>query len=320
MDLDRRAFLTAGAAGAASLWLPQAGFAGGTPFALVTADLDDHVAAVDLDARRVRRRIPTTPGPRAVDLVQAGRTAVVCHTGEGRVSLIDVADLRVRRVLRGFSAPRYAAARTAADHGFVTDSGTGELVAIDLRRGRVTDRLDLGGPARHVTISPDGSRLWTALGNRADVIAVVDTHDPRRLRLVRRLHQRTPVHDVVFAADGRRVYVTSGVDRRIASHDAASGRRLHAVAAGSAPQHVAVGRAGALVANGDDGTVQWRHGGRVARTAEVPVGSYNIAAAGPYAVTPSLAAGTLAVLRPDARLLAVLEIGQAAHDAGITSR
>ena len=43
------------------------------------------------------------------------------------------------------------------------------MLTIDLGRGRVVHRADVGGPARHLGLSADGRRLWTALGNRAAV-------------------------------------------------------------------------------------------------------------------------------------------------------
>ena len=46
--------------------------------------------------------------------------------------------MRVRRVLGGFSEPRYTV--IAGRYAFVTDSGNGEIATIDLARGRVVHR------------------------------------------------------------------------------------------------------------------------------------------------------------------------------------
>jgi hypothetical protein len=69
--MDRRAFLAA----TASLALApdaSARLAGGTPLALVTADLESHVVAVDLSTGRVVRHVATEAGPRSIESV-AGR-------------------------------------------------------------------------------------------------------------------------------------------------------------------------------------------------------------------------------------------------------
>jgi hypothetical protein len=58
-----------------------------TPTALVTADLESHVVAVDLNTGKVLRRIATAPGPRSIETV--GNLAVVGHTEHGLLTVID---------------------------------------------------------------------------------------------------------------------------------------------------------------------------------------------------------------------------------------
>src|SRR5829696_8134965 len=104
--VDRRTFLAGAAAVPIGLALDPAAFArrvGGTPVALVTADTEAHVAAVELSTGRVLRRIATLAGPRSIE--SNGDTALVAHTSEGAVTLLDAPRLRVRRVLRSFGAP-----------------------------------------------------------------------------------------------------------------------------------------------------------------------------------------------------------------------
>jgi hypothetical protein len=191
--MDRREFLALAAsapfvlAGAASAMREALG--GGTPAVLVTADTEAHVAVVSVRSGRVLRRVPTLEGPRSIEAA-AGRLAVVAHTGEGAVSLLDAGTLRVRRVLRGFAEPRYTAADPFGRYAYVTDSGHGEVAAIDLERGRVVRRTAVGGPARHVSLDPASGRLWTALGSQAPRLALLDVRDPAGPRLAGRLLQR----------------------------------------------------------------------------------------------------------------------------------
>ena len=69
--MRRREFLFAGAVLPLTLTRAERIFAGGTPLALVTADLEAHVAVVDLGARRVVYRLPTEAGPRSIESVRA---------------------------------------------------------------------------------------------------------------------------------------------------------------------------------------------------------------------------------------------------------
>ena len=74
------------------------------------------------------------------------------------VSILDGATLRVRRMIHGFREPRYTAAHPDRRHAYVTDSGTSEVVAVDLERGAAVGRVKLDEWARHVTIDPAGFR------------------------------------------------------------------------------------------------------------------------------------------------------------------
>src|SRR5262245_43816376 len=102
--MDRRAFLalSASLALAPGAW---ARWAGGTPLALVTADLESRVVVVDPATGRVVSHVATEPGPRSIEAVGA-TTALVAHTTRGALSVLERS--RVHRVVRGFSAPRYA--------------------------------------------------------------------------------------------------------------------------------------------------------------------------------------------------------------------
>jgi hypothetical protein len=215
------------------------------PLALATADTESHVAVVEPASGRIVQRLRTLEGPRSIQ----GRPglAVCAHTQLGKVSLIERAGGRVhvRRVLGGFSEPRYTV--LAGRHAFVTDSGTGEVATLELRAGRVVHRAAVGDLARHVTLR--GHTLWIALGSSADAIVGVDVSDPLRPRVIRRLAPRFLAHDVAVAPDGR-LWITAGREPRIALHGGAE------LTADAAPQHVSFGPGRAYVASGDGGSVR----------------------------------------------------------------
>lgn len=318
--MDRRAFLAAAASVPVSLAWHERSRAASVKvsqgpvrrLALVTADLEGHVVAVDLATSRIVERIPTAPGPRSIETV--GDVAVVAHTALGRLSLIDAGSLAVRRTLDGFAAPRYTAANEVL--AYVTDSGRRELVTVDIVRGAVVSRTRLPGPARHVTLTPGGATIWTALGSKAPTIAVLDVSRPRQPRLTHVLRPPFLAHDVVAAPDGDHVWVTSGDRRAIAVYDAGRRRPLELLDAGAPPQHIAFTHDRALVTSGDDGSVHThRLDGRLVRAASVPVGSFNVSVGGRAAVSPSLARGTLTVLGADGRVRSTRRVARAAHDA-----
>src|SRR3954452_14139913 len=169
--MDRRVFIATGAA--AVVFAPRAlGRLGDHDFALVTADEEASLVAVELPGGRVHRYVRTLPKPRSIEAV--GPMAVVAHSEIGAVSLVRGGTLKVEHVLRAFGEPRYTAGHPDGRHAYVTDASRGEVVALDVLRGRILAREPVGALARHITIAPDGRRLWVSLGAKAERIAVVD--------------------------------------------------------------------------------------------------------------------------------------------------
>src|SRR6266511_5169595 len=171
--MNRREFVV----GAASLLLaPRALANTRSPVALVTADEESRLVAVDLATGRILRHITPLASPRSIEAV--GETAVVAHTEIGALSV--VRGFKVAHVLRGFDEPRYTAAHPDGRHAYVTDAKRGEVVVLDVLRGRAAGREQVGARARHVSIDPRGRTLWVALGSKAEEIAVVDVSLPAR--------------------------------------------------------------------------------------------------------------------------------------------
>jgi DNA-binding beta-propeller fold protein YncE len=314
--MKRREFLLAAAATPFALPQLAAGATARHGLVLVTADLAAHIVVVDGATGRVRRRIATREAPRAIERIgRAG--AIVAHTTEGLVSLIDGDNRRVDRVLRGFQHPRYAAVHPRQEFAYVTDSAAGEVAVIDLRRQAVVRRVDVGGPARHVSISTSGTRLWTALGSTASQIAVLDTSAPDHPRLLRRVRPPFLAHDVVNVPHRARVWVTSGDHRRVAIYDRDGSRLRWQMEGAAPPQHVAFVAGRAFVASGDDGSVRVHDAGtgRLQRTTRVPVGSFNVTTGGGRVATPSLERGSIVILDRAGRVLHERHVAASSHDA-----
>ena len=315
--MNRREFLAAGLA-AAPLFqcarLPV--LAAREPLALATADTQAHVVAVSLASHRVVRRIHTIEGPRSIQAGPGG-VAIVGHSAAGAVTLLEGRPPRVRRVLRGFEQPRYTA--FADDHAFVTDSGSGEVAVIDLRRGRVVRRVEVGALARHVTVDPTGRRLWVSLGSSASAISVVDIGNPVRPRVVRTVHPPFLVHDVGFSPSGRRVWLTAGREPRLAIYRADGRGPVRLLRGDRAPQHLTFGPALAYVASGEGRSlhVHSLSDGRLLRAVRIPIGSYSVQRGAGIVLTPSLNTGTLTFLDRRGRVRASPRVAAAAHDACI---
>jgi DNA-binding beta-propeller fold protein YncE len=190
------------------------------------------------------------------------------------------------------------------------------VVAVDVVRGRVVGRAEVGARARHVTIDPSGRRLWVALGSKAERLAIIDVTRPSRPRLVRLLRPPFLAHDVAWTPDGRTVWVSSGDRNELALYRA---RTLEVVARPPAdwpPQHVTFRGPRAYVTSGWNGSLRvYGSDGRSLRRTIVPVGSYNVQQADGWVVTPGLGTGGLCILDPTGRLLRRERIARSSHDA-----
>ena len=271
--MNRREFVVGGLALACA---PRAFAAARSPVALVTADEESRLVVIDLASGKVLRHVPTLASPRSIETV--GETAVVAHSEHGAVSL--VRDLEVVRVLRGFGEPRYTAAHPDGRHAYVTDAARGEVVALDVVRGRVVAREQVGARARHITISPNGR----------DAVGRARLEGARRSRSSMCRIERGRSSS---ARSGRRFSRTMSAGRRTAPRLGELGRpagarglrrahrpRRRAPRGDWPPQHVTFAGRLAYVTSGWSGTVRvHRVDGRELRRNPVPLGSYNVQAA-----------------------------------------
>jgi len=173
---------------------------------------------------------------------------------------------------------RSAAQETTSERWLVASDEPGNrLVMLSTVTGQIVGTIPVGARPRGMTLSPDGRRIFVALGND-DAVAVVDVtsrhvvrqlavgKDPEQVAVspaqgttvyvsneetamatavdvaTHRTRFAVPVgkepEGVAVAPNGRKVYVTGEADSSVTVIDAASGRRLTSFAVGSRPRFV----------------------------------------------------------------------------------
>lgn len=305
--MDRRQFL----AGAAALALAPRALAQPRRLILATADLEARLVAVDLRGGQVVAHVPTHTYPRSIETV--GDRAVVCHSEIGLVSI--VRGLHVEHVIGGFEEPRYTAAHPDGRHAYVTDAKRDDVALVDTHEGRVVARERVGPLARHISLAPDATRLWIALGSKASQVAVVRL-DGVRPRLLRTIAPPALGHDVAFAPDGRHAWVSAGEGRELAVYDLRTGHVVARPAAGWPPQHVTFSSDRAYVTSGWSGSLQVHDlAGEELLSVPVPVGSYNVQQSDGVVVTPALGRGYLTTLNLQGHVTREQKIARSSHDA-----
>jgi DNA-binding beta-propeller fold protein YncE len=288
---------------------------GGEPVALVTAEVQNSLLAVDSSSGRILRRLAVPADPQNVEAND--HTAVVVSTRGRAVTLVDTQRLAVTHVFRGFGSPHIAAISPDGDYAYVTDDTRGQLVVIGLARKRIIHRIFVGFGAHHMAFRPHHHELWIVLGERARSIHIVDTSDPAHPHVKGFFSPPGGLmHDLAFAYGGRRLWITYDDRPTVGVFDVATRRQLFVVPAGSPPQHVAIGRY-AYVTSGNDGRLRiFSVAGRLLGLASTAPGSFNLAIGSDATVlTPSLTTGVLTRLGSTGRRLFQRRVAVAARDA-----
>jgi DNA-binding beta-propeller fold protein YncE len=287
---------------AAALLFPArvAATPGGRPVALVTAETSNEVLAVSLGkyGGHVIRRVHLAD-PLMIAAPVHGPAVVV--NPSGTVTLLAWHSLRPIKAFHSFRSPKVAAVAPNGRFAYVTDERTGDLSVIDLARRVIVGRVFVGALAHHFGISPDGSRIWVALGESARTIVRLNASNPRKPRVIGRFRPRFGAHDVAFAPDGRTVLVTSP-GSTVAAYSAGGRlpRLLWYAGAGRGPGHVVFSGDSALVSSGYGSSLEalsWRSPSAAPHTAEAPYGSFNLATHGGFVVTTSLLTGQVSEFR-----------------------
>jgi len=300
----------------------SAGQTGGTAVAIVTAEHQNEVIAVELSSGNVLRKTSLPADPQNVAaLTGRARTVVVVSTRAGAVTLLDERTLKVVKVLRGFDEPHIVAISPFGKWAYVTDDPRGELDVIALGTRRVVKRLFVGVGAHHLAIGPRGRRMWIALGERATEIAIVDLSRPARPRLLRRFSPSFVVHDLTFSPDGGRVWVTSGAGDAVHVLHARTAKEVWTVRVGAAPQHVvfAETESSAFVTSGYSSRIVKVDGstGRVIASARTPYGSFNLSSSGGLVVTTSLLNGRVTEFDTNLKRLRTVKAADAARAVAV---
>src|SRR5258708_4776983 len=118
--------------------------------------------------------IPVGKGPEGFDLSPDGRELWAAHSGDGRVSIVNLEqkkvvgtiDLQTKRSNRLKFTPDGRLA-------LVSDLDAGEVLVIDVATRQVTKHIPLGKMVEGILLPPDGARAYVAV-NGDNYIAVID--------------------------------------------------------------------------------------------------------------------------------------------------
>jgi YVTN family beta-propeller protein len=118
--------------------------------------------------------IPVGKGPEGFDLSPNGKEVWAANSGDGTLSVIDVASKKVTATLN-FNTKRTNRLKFTPDGKLVliSDDGGGELVVVDTATRKECKRLKVGQGPEGTLVQPDGAKAYVAL-SRDNAVAVID--------------------------------------------------------------------------------------------------------------------------------------------------
>lgn len=288
------------------------------PVALVTSERRNELIAIDARTGRVLHRLRTAADP---ENVVAARLALLVSPAAHTVSVVDPRTLRLVGRTQRFAFPHIPTLSSVPGVGYVSDEAAATITPIRLADAHAAPPVHVGAGAHHMAVSPDGRRLWVALGESASMVVMLDLSRPLRPRVVRRWQPGFAVHDLAFSPSGRDVWMSSADGPEVVVVDARSLRVRMRIVVGPAPQHIAFAGSSAYLTSGYGGRIERVSvaSGRVLARAATPYGSFELDAQGKYVTTASLLTGAVTSFTADLRRRWTETLGPATRDLALVA-
>lgn len=167
--------------------------------------------------------------------IQRGRSGLLYVTCDFPPSLV-VVDPAARKVVRSISVdqdrPHMVAVTEAEDKGYVSNSGSGTVTAVDLRTGKVLKQIRVDGAPMGMAWGRGGQRLYgaTRTGNAVAVI------DPARDELLKKIPVPGEPSRLIATADQKYLLASLGGSGEVAVIDLQDEQEKHRFRVGAAPE------------------------------------------------------------------------------------
>ena len=136
--------------------------------------------------------------------------------GADGIGVVDLASLKLLRVLRGVSDPEQLAVSADGKRLFVASEDTGRGIVLDAVTGKVLASVAVGGEPEGVTLSPDGRFVYMS-SEEDHQIAVIDS---TTIKVVKTFNVGQRPRFTEFSDDGKMAYVSAENDGTITVVDA----------------------------------------------------------------------------------------------------
>ncbi len=204
----------------------------------VTNERSGTLSVIDGASSKVVATVALGKRPRGIKLSHDGKLLLVALSGSpiagpgvdesklppadkgaDGIGVVDIASLKLLRVIRGVSDPEQLAVSDDGKHLFIASEDTGTAIVIDVKDGTRSASIPTGGEPEGVSLSPDGKQVYVT--SEADHrVSVIDTAS---LQVVRRIEVGQRPRFTAFSADGKQAFVSNENDGSISVIDTKAG-------------------------------------------------------------------------------------------------
>jgi YVTN family beta-propeller protein len=211
---------------------------------LVTNERSGTLTVIDGPTRKVLATVPLGKRPRGLKLSPDHKLLYVALSGSpiagpgvdedklppadkgaDGIGVVDLATLKLLRVVRGVSDPEQLAVSADGRKLYIASEDTGRAIVLEATSGKQLASLPVGGEPEGVTLSPDGKFVYMS-SEEDHQIAVIDTQADR---VVATFSVGERPRFTEFSDDGRFAFVSSENDGIITVADAKTHKVLRQI-------------------------------------------------------------------------------------------
>jgi YVTN family beta-propeller protein len=211
---------------------------------LVTNERSGTLSVIDGASRKVIATVPLGKRPRGMKTSPDGKLLYVALSGSpiagpgvdasklppadkgaDGIGVVDLASLKLLRILRGVSDPEQLAVSGDGKRLYIASEDTGRAIVLDAATGKQLASLSVGGEPEGVTLSPNGRFVYMS-SEEDHQIAVIDTTSNKVVATFE-VGQRPRFTE--FSDDGAFAFVSGENDGTITIADARQHRVLRVI-------------------------------------------------------------------------------------------
>lgn len=210
----------------------------------VTNERSGDLSVIDGQTHQLLATVPLGKRPRGIQVSPDGSQLFVALSGSpiagpgvdesklppadpsaDGIGVIDIASLKLLRVLRGVSDPEQMVVTPDGKHLYIASEDTGTAVIVDVESGAILGSQQVGGEPEGVGISPDGRFVYMT-SEEDHQVSVLSTQSQT---VIKQFSVGKRPRQAAFSSDGKRAYVTGEMDGTVAVIDATSHDVVHTI-------------------------------------------------------------------------------------------